>query len=48
MLQVHGLCPADAQKKTPAKTVTEEIIIIRRTIIITMETFVVFLNVQLL
>ena len=36
------------KKKTPAKTVTEEIIIIIRTIIITMETFVVFLNVQLL
>ena len=28
MPQVHGLHPADAQKKTPAKTVIVEIIII--------------------
>ena len=27
MLQLHGLRPADAQKRTPAKTVIEETII---------------------
>ena len=34
MPQVHGLRPADAQKKTPAKTVMVEIIIIIIVIII--------------